>query len=48
MSQEGVDTNKISLSKECELCHCWYFKNAGFEFQPHVCNKYHDVLMTAY
>ena len=29
---EGIDTKKISLSKECELCPCWYFKNAGFEF----------------
>ena len=29
------------------LCHCWYFKDAGFKFEPHVCNKRHDVLMTA-
>ena len=30
------------------LCHYWYFKDVGFKFEPHVCNKYHDVLMTAY
>ena len=29
------------------LCHYWYFKNDGFKFEPHVCNKCHDVLMTA-
>ena len=25
-----------------------YFKDAGFKFEPHVFNKCHDVLMTAY
>ena len=30
------------------LCHYWYFTDVGFKFEPHVCNKYHDVLMTAY
>ena len=29
------------------LYHYWYFKG-GFKFEPHVCNKCHDVLMTAY
>ena len=45
---EGIDVNKTSASKECLLCHYWYFKDAGFKFEPHVCNKCHDVLMTAY
>ena len=30
------------------LCHYRYFKNVGFKFGPHVCNKCHDVSMTAY
>ena len=30
------------------LCHYWYFKDVGFKFEQHVCNKSHDVLMTAY
>ena len=30
------------------LCHYCYFKDVGFKFEPHVCNKCHDVLMTAY
>ena len=42
---KGIDTNKISASKECMLCHYWYFKD-GFKFEPHACNKSHDVLMT--
>ena len=45
---EGIDTNKTSASKECELCHYWYFKDVGFRFETHVCNKCHDVLVTAY
>ena len=45
---EGINTIKTSASKECMLCHYWYFKGVGFKFEPHVCNKYHDVLMTAY
>ena len=45
---EGIDTNKTSALKECMLCHYWYFKDVGFKFEAHVCNKCHDVLMTAY
>ena len=45
---EGIDVNKTSASKECKLCHYWYFKDVGFKFEPHVSNKCHDLLMTAY
>ena len=45
---ERIDTNKTGASKECMLCHNWYFKDVGFKLEPHVCNKCQDVLMTAY
>ena len=45
---EEIDINKTSLSKEWILCHYWYFKDIGFKFEPHVCNKCNDVLMTTY
>ena len=45
---EGIDVNKISTSKECELCHYWFFKDVGFTFEEHVCNGCHDLLTTAY
>ena len=45
---EGIDTNKTSASKECMLCHYWYFQNIGYKFESNVCNKCHDVLMTPY
>ena len=45
---ERIDVNKTSASKECELCHYWFFKNVGFKFEKHVCNRCHDLLMMAY
>ena len=43
---EEIDVNETSLSKECMLCHYWYFENVGFRFEPQVCNKCQDILMT--
>ena len=45
---EGIDINKTGASKECMLFHYWYFKDLRFKFELHVCNKCHNVLMTAY
>ena len=42
---EVIDVNKTSASKECNICHYWYFLNYNFMFQPHVCNWCHDLLM---
>ena len=35
--REGTDLAKSSNSKECMICHYWFF-NCGFEFQDSVCN----------
>ena len=45
---EGIDVNKTSLSKKCDLCHYWFFKDVGFKFEEHVCNGCHDLLTMAY
>ena len=45
---EGIDVNKKSASKECKMCHYWFFKDVGFKFEKHVCNKCHDLLTMAY
>ena len=42
---EGIDVNKTSESKECDICNYWYFLNKGFKFQPNICNRCHDLLM---
>ena len=47
-ASEGIDVNKTSASKECELCHYWFFNDIGFKFEEHVCNKCLDVLMMAH
>ena len=44
----GIYINKTCLSKECELCHYWFFKDVGFKFEEHVCNGCHDLLTMAY
>ena len=41
----GIDVNKISASKECDVCHYWYFLNYSFKFQSNVCNRCHSLLM---
>ena len=45
---EGIDINKASASKECELCHYWFFKDVGFKFEEHVCIRCRDLLTMAY
>ena len=47
-ASEGIDINKTSASKECELFRYWFFKDIGFKFQEPVCNKCHDVLTIAH
>ena len=29
---EGIDVNKTRASKECDICHYWYFLNYSFKF----------------
>ena len=42
---EGIDVNKTSESKECDICHYWFFLDKEFKFHPDICNEWHDVLM---
>ena len=44
---EGVDANKTSLSKECNICHYWYIKDIGFKYEPYLCNGCHDLMQKA-
>ena len=41
---EGIDFNKISASKKCDICHYYYFKNIGFKYEPYLCNGCHDLI----
>ena len=42
---EGIDVDKTSASKECDICYYQYFLNFSFAFQPNVCNRCHNLLM---
>ena len=47
-ASEGIDVNETSASKKCELCHYWFFKDVGFKFEEHVCNRCHHLLTMAH
>ena len=47
-ASEGIDINKSNKSKEYMISHYWYFKDIGYKFEPHVCNKCHAISMIAY
>ena len=48
MFQKKLTLIKQMHQKKCVFCHYWYFKDVGFEFEPHVCDTFHDILMTTY
>ena len=44
---EGIDVNKTNASKECDICHYWYFKDIGFKYEPYLCNGCRDLTQKA-
>ena len=44
---EGIDVNKTSASKECDLCDYWYFKDIGFKYKQYLCNGCYDLMQKA-
>ena len=41
---EGIDINKTNVSKECKICHYWYFLDKGFKYVSYLFNGDHDLL----
>ena len=35
------------LSKECDICRYWYFKDVGFKYEPYLCNGCHGLMQKA-
>ena len=33
---EGIDVNKTSAPKECDICHYCYFKDIAFKYEPYL------------
>ena len=44
---EGIDINKTNASKECDICHYWYFLDKNFHHEPYLCNGCHDIMQKA-
>ena len=44
---EGIDINKTDASKECDICHYWYFLHKKFKYEPCLCNGCHDLMQKA-
>ena len=44
---EVIDINKTSASKECDICHYWYFLDKNFKYEPYLCNGCHDLMQKA-
>ena len=44
---EGIDIKKTKASKECKICHYWYFKDIGFKYEPYLYNGCHGLMQKA-
>ena len=33
---EGIDMDKTNKSKECDICHYWYFLNKNFHYEKYL------------
>ena len=47
-ASEGIDINKSNKSKECMICHYWYFLDLNYTYEAEVCNECHDISMIAH
>ena len=52
---EGIDTveganvvrTNVESSKQCDICHFYFFKNRNFTYQPRVCYECHGAALRA-
>ena len=44
---EGIDIDKTNKSKECDICHYWYFLDKNFSYEKYFCNNCHDLMQKA-
>ena len=40
---DGIDVNKSDESKECMLCHYWYFLDKSFSYGPYLCDGCYNM-----
>ena len=44
---EGTDIDKTNKSKECDICHYWYFLDKNFNYEKYLCNGCNDLMQKA-
>ena len=44
---EGIDVNKTNVLRESNICHYWYFKDVGLQYENYLCNGCHDLMQKA-
>ena len=45
---KGIDVNKTNKSKECILCHYWYFLDKNFSYGPYLCDGCYNIMQNIY
>ena len=41
---EEIDVNKTNASKECDICHYWYFLDKKFKYESYLWNGCHGLM----
>ena len=44
---QAIDLNKSDKSKECDICHYWYFLDKNFTYEQYLCDGCHDLIQKA-
>ena len=44
---EGIDMGKANESRECDICHYWYFLDKNFNHEKYLCNGCLDLTQKA-
>ena len=44
---KGIDIDETNKSKECNICHYWYFLDKNFSYAPYLYNGCHDLMQKA-
>ena len=44
---EGIDVNKTNASKECDICHYWYFLDKRCKYEPCLWYGWQDLIQEA-
>ena len=41
---QGIDVDMSNKSKDCVLCHYWYFSNKNFSYGPFLCDSCYNIM----